>query len=387
MKRAVSLMGIAMLCTALLLTGCSLLQTTPMVDFTPSKTNGHAPLAVRFTPETEGTPVSYSWSFGDGDFSEEPSPAHVYTRHGTYSVMLSVEFADQPGVTLVKKHLITVETQLLQASQDALYWISEYKVHRSLLNGSNDEVLANNWMPPSGLAVAEESVYWVWTDLIGGVIESSTLDGSARQKLVEEENRIGDIAIDTKRGKIYWTSLPMSPRSAFETGSWDGGIRRANLDGSNVETLIEYPAGSATYADRIAVDPVSGILVWTVVGDGYEGAIRRAVLAPFDVLEGNLVTGSGRPAGMTLDTIAGIGADNIYYTTAGELRRVGLYWYGSEATLLTGLDEPGGVSVDPIRYYVYVGTADGVLRAVTDGTDAERLFPVDQGVGGIVLQQ
>ncbi len=385
MKRAVPAMGIVMLCVALLLSGCSLLQTAPVVDFTSSATEGRAPLAVRFTPETEGTPVSYAWSFGDGDSSEEPSPVHVYTHHGTYNVMLSVEFADQQDATLIKKRLITVERPLMQAAQDYLYWLSGNGVHRSLLNGSNDEVLANNWLPPNGLAVAEGRVYWVWISLTEGIIESAALDGSDRQILVEEDNSIGDIAIDTKRGKIYWTSLPMSPRSAFETGSWDGGIRRANLDGSDVETLLEYPAGSAMYADRIAVDPVGKILVWTVVGDGYEGAIRSAVIEPFEALEGHVATATGRPAGIALDTIATVGANNIYYTTEGELRRVGLYWYGSKTTLLTGLDGPAGIAIDPIGYYVYVGTADGVLRAVTDGTGAKILFPVDRGVGPIVL--
>ena len=64
---------------------------------------------------------------------------------------------------------------------------------------------------------------------------------------------------------------------------------------------------------------------------------------------------------------------------------MGLYWYGSEATILTGLEAPSGVAVDPISYYVYVGTPDGILRAVTDGTDLETLYPDEEHVGSVVL--
>jgi len=383
MKRGSRAVWMAIIGGALFLAGCSLFQTASTVDFTVSSTEGRAPLAVRFTPEVDGAPTAYSWSFGDGETSSELSPIHVYSHHGTYSVMLTVEFADRESSIIVKKRLICVDTPLMQASQEYLYWLSGYRVWRGVLGGSESETLANNWQPPSGLDVAGGRVYWVWTDLIGGVIESAALDGSDRRKVVEEENRLGDVAVDVRHGKMYWTSLPESPRSDFETGSWDGGIRCANLDGSNVETLLEYPAGSATYADRIVIDPVVKLLAWSVVGDGYEGAIQTAYASPF--LPVDLVSGIGHVHGMTLDTIKGVGANNIYYTTGDELRRVGLYWYGSASTILEGLDAPSGVAVDPISYYVYIGTSDGILRAVTDGTNAEIAVPEEQGVGSVVL--
>ena len=394
MKRALPTVGIAVFVAALFLTGCSLLQTAPMIDFTASSTEGRAPFTVRFTPETDGTPISYAWSFGDGHTSEELSPVHVYARHGTYSVTLSVEYADQPGATLIKKRLITVNLPLARDALDYLYWLSGYAVRRGFFHGGGEEVVANDSQPPSGLDVAGDRVYWVTTRQTGGVLESANADGTDRQTLVEEENRLGAVAVDVKRGKIYWTALPESPLAAsmVDPGSgerkttWDGGIRCANLDGSDVETLLVYPSGSGTYADRIAVEPDAGMLVWTVVGDDYEGAICQAGVSPFKPFAGTLVTGVGHPVEIALDTVPGFGADHVYYTTEdGELRREGLYWFGSSATILTGLDEPGGIAIDPIRYYLYVGTADGILRAVTDGTDAMLLFEVEQKVGSVIL--
>ena len=49
-------------------------------------------------------------------------------------------------------------------------------------------------------------------------------------------------------------------------------------------------------------------------------------------------------------------------------------------------DAPAGGAVDTINYYVWVGTHDGILRAVTDGTNLEKLpFYHPAEVGPVVL--
>lgn len=71
---------------------CDTLGTqTPIVSFWRSggdSTNG--PLAVRFTDLSYYQPVVWSWNFGDGTASTEPSPLHVYDAPGTYDVCLAV---------------------------------------------------------------------------------------------------------------------------------------------------------------------------------------------------------------------------------------------------------------------------------------------------------
>ena len=383
MRRSLLGVSLAACLVMIFLAGCSLFRTVPDVDFDASVTEGHAPLVVRFTPQVEGTVVSYTWSFGDGRTSDEPNPVHVYTKRGTYTVMLMVEFAGAEPVARVKKRLVTVERSLaVSAPRVYLYWISEYgmRIRRGSLDGSVTEHVVSQWDVPNGLDVGGGRVYLVTTTLTGGELVSVNLDGSDYRTLWREDNRVGDVAVDANRGKIYWTALPESPRSTFEPHkTWDGGLMCADLDGSNVETLIEYPSGSATYADRIVVDPAAKLLLWSVVGDDFEGAIDRALLYPFEPFSGHLATGTGRPRDLALDY------NNLYYTVGDELRRVGLYWYGSEATILTGLNAPSGIAVDPISYYFYIGTPDGILRSVTDGTNLEMLFPDERDVGSVVL--
>ncbi len=65
----------------------------PVADFsaTPTTTcNGY----VQFTDASTNAPSTWLWDFGDGTTSDEPSPLHLYTEAGIYTVSLTVESPD-----------------------------------------------------------------------------------------------------------------------------------------------------------------------------------------------------------------------------------------------------------------------------------------------------
>ncbi len=62
----------------------------PVADFTMNSTDGPAPLAVRFTDASTGTPYHWWWQFGDGTSSTEQNPVHIYERSGSYGVNLTI---------------------------------------------------------------------------------------------------------------------------------------------------------------------------------------------------------------------------------------------------------------------------------------------------------
>jgi PKD repeat protein len=65
----------------------------PKADFAASPTTGSAPLLVQFTDQSDtgGSPITtWLWDFGDGNTSALPSPAHLYTDAGNYTVSLTV---------------------------------------------------------------------------------------------------------------------------------------------------------------------------------------------------------------------------------------------------------------------------------------------------------
>ena len=66
---------------------------------TPSQTGG-VQAASRFTFSVQATgfdagSLTYRWEFGDGETSNEPAPAHVYTVAGTFTVVVTVSDARQ----------------------------------------------------------------------------------------------------------------------------------------------------------------------------------------------------------------------------------------------------------------------------------------------------
>jgi PKD repeat protein len=52
--------------------------------------------------------VSYSWDFGDGNYSTESSPMHFYAENGTYEVCLTV-LAESPGNSCEVQYCTTIE--------------------------------------------------------------------------------------------------------------------------------------------------------------------------------------------------------------------------------------------------------------------------------------
>src|SRR6267378_1066582 len=111
-------------------------------------------------------------------------------------------------------------------------------------------------------------------------ILTSKPDGSDLKTIVNEGRKLPDgIVVDVARGHIYWTNMGNPTAN-------DGTIDRADLDGSNIETLVETGHGDADRLDArnwcvgIAVDVNGGKFYWTQKGNDNagEGRIFRASL-------------------------------------------------------------------------------------------------------------
>ncbi|MBP1928954.1 outer membrane protein assembly factor BamB [Methanolinea mesophila] len=64
---------------------------------------GPAPMTVRFTDRSLGSPTGWQWDFGDGTTSTEQSPTHVYMTAGTFTPRLTVSNAG--GTSTYKSYI------------------------------------------------------------------------------------------------------------------------------------------------------------------------------------------------------------------------------------------------------------------------------------------
>jgi len=172
-----------------------------------------------------------------------------------------------------------------------IYWVDSRTpaIKRANADGSNAESIVTEMMTinhPHGVAldVAEGKMYW--TD---GPVFRSNLDGtSVEGPIVTGSNQW--IALDLVAGKMYLSDYAK--------------IRRANLDGSQLETVV---ASKEFGARAIAVDPHDGKIYWTdsqLESEKIVGTIRRANLDGSNVEE--LVTSDvAYPNGIALDLSTG----------------------------------------------------------------------------------
>ena len=169
------------------------------------------------------------------------------------------------------------------------------------------------------------------------------------------------ITLDPVGGKMYWTT------------TYDGLVRRANLDGTELETIADLGGSSTT---GIAVDGVSGKVYWAQAAsvwssdlDGSNAAVLLEVGAPGFIQDITLEPSSGK---IYLSNWIGMGN--------GRLQRANLDGSGLEDVLPSVDQGPAGLAVDAASDKVYWASWNidlfdngAVRRANLDGSGVETL--------------
>src|SRR3954469_22151381 len=147
-------------------------------------------------------------------------------------------------------------------------------------NGSDKQVIADGCRLPDGVAVDIGAGHVYWTNMgvpsrNDGSIERAERDGRNRATIVAEGSTFTpkQLTIEKNTGKLYWCD-----REGMR-------VMRANLDGSDIETLVDTSAGDPRpgwdpkkWCVGIAVDVVGGKIYWTQKGgdNAGNGRIFRA---------------------------------------------------------------------------------------------------------------
>lgn len=202
--------------------------------------------------------------------------------------------------------------------------------------------------------VRAQKLYWSEADRI----RRANLDGTEVEDLVVGRSGAGPIAVDVPGGKMYWAEWG---------GIFNSVLRRADFSGQNIETLLnEGVAG-------IALDPSSKLL-YSSLPSPKGGEIRRSSLdgsaaetIVFPVLE---------LGGIALNTIEG----KLYWHEYERVRKANLDGSDAEDVVVTTSTNPAGLALDLFHRKVYWSDLDNdaIWRANLDGTDAE---PVVEGLG------
>src|SRR5580704_12333227 len=153
--------------------------------------------------------------------------------------------------------------------------LSGGRIHSMNPDGSDRKVIVTDCHLPDGIVVDVEAGHIYWTNmgvpnLNDGSIERADLDGKNRRVIVPQGATFTpkQIQLDKKNGKLYWCD-----REGMR-------VMRANLDGTEIETLIETGRGDDDRRDQprwcvgVTVDHQRGQIYWTQKGADNSGLGR-----------------------------------------------------------------------------------------------------------------
>src|SRR5262249_30983622 len=161
--------------------------------------------------------------------------------------------------------------------------LSGNRVFTANPDGSNTKTIVTGCRHPDGIVVDTDAGHIYWTNMgvpsrNDGSIERADLDGGNRTTIIPEGGTFTPKQLHLERAsrKLYW-----SDREGMR-------VMRANLDGSDIETLVQTGQTDADGRNQtkwcvgIAVDPVRGHIYWTQKG-GDDAGVGRILRANLDV--------------------------------------------------------------------------------------------------------
>ncbi|HEY5743285.1 MAG TPA: hypothetical protein VIS99_12160 [Terrimicrobiaceae bacterium] len=272
-------------------------------------------------------------------------------------------------------------------------------------DGSHRKVILSGCRVPDGVVVDLEAGHIYWTNMgvpnrNDGSIERADLDGQNRVTIIGEGKTFTpkQLHLERKSGKLYWCD-----REGMR-------VMRSNLNGSNIETLVDTSNGDARpgidltkWCVGIAVDPDRGEIYWTQKGpdDAGKGRLFRARI---DLPKGEnaahrsdielLFDGLPEPIDLELDLTNRL----IYWTDRGDPPRGNTVSRASMDAdfkkrpvpdiLLTHLMEGIGIALDFQGGRMFLtDLAGSIYSAKLDGTEKKPVLVAQGNLTGIAYAE
>ena len=230
----------------------------PLVSFSGSPREGMVPLTVIFSESSSGIPTAWNWSFGDGEFSENPAPTHTYTAGGAYTVTLNATNAYGTG-TLSKTAYITVSTGAHEFAFTNISGISVQPVNSSpCLVYEKASLPQYTLSPDKTILVSNPPVTFGWQNITfvsgtgaGFAEDPATIQGSLSYTILQTKDimpagfsdRVGNNVQVNSRLNITSYRYP----GWFITDIWEGTTSSDNYNCQIIYTRSNFATMNGAY--------------------------------------------------------------------------------------------------------------------------------------------
>lgn len=225
----------------------------------------------------------------------------LYWTEATGGGLISkATIGDANASAVLMAPMSSIEGLAVDGSRDRIYWADNAFEHirNSSLNGDSPATLIPGFDSLDGVGVDVSTGRIFFVD--NAALWSADSDGSGLDMLVDftlDHSAGRRVAVDSTAGQVYWTD-PLGNR-----------IRRANLDGTNVEDVIGGTSGNGNplLPYGIAVDPIGGKLYWTEWGSQDSPPLSTAKIAAANLdgtsIDELIVTGLTAPDSLVFDAV------------------------------------------------------------------------------------
>src|ERR1700761_64486 len=274
------------------------------------------------------------------------------------------------------------------------------RIHTMNTDGTNKKTIANDCSLPDGIAVDTQAGHIYWTNMgvpsaNDGSIERADLDGKNRVVIVPQgaTHTPKQIHLDKANGKLYWCD-----REGMR-------VMRCNLDGSQVETLVEAGNGDVDQRDAtkwcvgITIDPKRRQIYWTQKGPDNAG-LGRIFRANIEIPQGEGPTNRSdievlfdrlpEPIDLELDLTKRV----LYWTDRGDpprgnsVNRTPIDGPATSEILVTHLMEGIGIALDIPGNRMFVTDLGGsAYSADLDGKNPRNFLFAQGNLTGIAYAE
>lgn len=283
--------------------------------------------------------------------------------------------------------------------------LSDDRIVSVTSDGSDRKVIVTECRYPDGIALDVAAGHLYWTNMGNpkandGSIERVDLDGRNRQTIVPQGGTFTpkQIQLEKKTRKLYWCD-----REGMR-------LMRANVDGSNIETLVDTSQGdprpgpdATKWCVGVAVDVDGGKVYWTQKGPDNAGKgrmFRAGIEIPTGQTASNradievLYDGLPEPIDLDLDLNNRV----LYWTDRGDpprgntVNRAPMDSDGKvrpePEIVFTHLMEGIGIALDLKGNRMFITDFGGnVLTAKLDGSDEKAVLVTQGNLTGIAYAE
>ena len=288
---------------------------------------------------------------------------------------------------VIRLTVLELAVILPESQRPPMYWVDANRGTLQSLTGSDVDPFVASVRDATAIAIDMEGGKVYWAEQIEknrSRVRRANLDGRNVQVVKEMGGAVRGIAIDSAKGNLYMTNARANGR---------GNIQRSKLDGSVFHwNYIDNLSPALSSPRDIALDVAGGKVYWTEdITDADTGKetirIRRANTSGNQNVE-VIREISGVPRGLAVDSAKG----NLYLANTrgvrGNIQRLKIdgsrfHW---NYIHIDKADSPQGVALDIAGGKVYWTEAGGIRRADLNGSNRQ---DVATGIGapvGIALR-